>query len=50
MLQTIFLYVRKRSAHQQARAQDPAASQSAIRLDTARHKTLQPPEPPHDDG
>jgi predicted PurR-regulated permease PerM len=50
MLQTIFLYIRKRSAHQQARAQDPSASQSAIRLDTARHKTLQSPEPPHDDG
>jgi predicted PurR-regulated permease PerM len=53
MIQTIFLYVRKRGSHQQAReagARDPAASQSAIRLDTARHKTVPPPEPGRDDG
>jgi predicted PurR-regulated permease PerM len=44
MIQTIFLYARKRASHQQTRdrSQDPSASGSAIRLDTARHKTLQP--------
>lgn len=41
MLQTLFLYIRKRAAHQ--REQDPSASSSTIRLDTARQKTLQPP-------
>lgn len=49
MIQTIFQYVRKRSAHQQ-RSQDPSASSSAIRFDTARHKTLPSPEPDRDDG
>jgi predicted PurR-regulated permease PerM len=65
MLQTLFLYVRKRSAQQQQqqharesgvspvpkelRNSDPGSG--AIRLDTARHRTVQPPpteEPPPD--
>jgi predicted PurR-regulated permease PerM len=46
MIQTVFLYVRKR-ANQAAREageprelRDPGSSSSAIRLDTARHRTL----------
>jgi predicted PurR-regulated permease PerM len=47
MIQTIFLYARKRASHQQSRdrSQDPSASSSAIRLDTARTSTRDP-EPP----
>jgi predicted PurR-regulated permease PerM len=62
MLQTVFLYLRKRSA--QSSPREPAAGSSvtmtrgvervepadsgAIRLDTARHRTLQPPVQPAD--
>jgi predicted PurR-regulated permease PerM len=57
MIQTIFVYARKRASHQHAResgvlgvpkelrSQDPASSSGAIRLDTARHPAVPPTVP-----
>ncbi len=57
MIQTVFLYARKRSSQQHARESgvrpiptDAASESGAIRLDTARHRTLQPPPEPDGEG
>jgi predicted PurR-regulated permease PerM len=54
MIQTIFLYLRKRSravpgeVRDEVRDGGPGAGSGAIRLDTARHRTLRPDDDPGD--